>query len=280
VHAQLASDPLYQVQGKARLPPIIIHSPPFSTVYEEVLNVLATAGADLNKVMFTQIALDATNKEQWSQLLSRYPCSICVDTWGYSATFSPTCYPPGTASAEAIPRQFPPDVHLAQSVAMLCHAGHAAQVLLSLAIYCKLQWTSYGGYGYGYLHSRVIPLVRRCLLGNRVDASGIEHGGHDDNMKHSKTSATSTSAEGHSALLTHAAVGASDVEATLSALARDNALRLILWRPPPAQATIEVQRLTCHVCKKLFIPGNHFSKFEFDYCSSGCLSEHRKANWK
>jgi hypothetical protein len=275
VHAQLAKDPQF-----IALPPIIISCPPFSTVHAQILDVLQASGADLSRVMFNQIALTESTTDYWKQLLQRYPCSICIDTWGYSGVFCPTSYPDDTATDNPAlrPQPFPSDLEMANSVVRLIAAGLQAQLTLSLAMYCKIQWTQYGGYGYGYLHRVVAPLLRERLstvsMTRSEDAPGdvtadSVHSGTKRDISGASPAITSTSAEADNT-----------VDDIMAALLRQNALRLIHWRPAPVLAPIAVQQLPCHICRKLFTPGNHFSKFQFDYCSSACLSAHRKNDFK
>jgi hypothetical protein len=275
VHAQLAKDAQFTA-----LPPIIISCPPFSTAHAQTLDELQASGADLSRVMFNQIALTESTIDYWKQLLQRYPCSICVDTWGYSGVFCPTSYPEGTVTENPIPRPqpFPSDHEMANSVVLLVAAGLQAQLTLSLAMYCKIQWTQYGGYGYGYLHRVVVPLLRERLSAVLMTRSeGVPSGATADSV-HSGTKRNITSAS--PTIASNSTAGGNAVDAVMTALLHQNALRLIHWRPAPVLAPIAVQQLPCHICRKLFTPGNHFSKFQFDYCSSACLSAHRKNDFK
>jgi hypothetical protein len=275
VHAQLAKDTHFTT-----LPPIIISCPPFSTVHAQVLDVLQASGADLSRVMFNQIALTESTTDYWKQLLQRYPCSLCIDTWGYSGVFCPLSYPEDTvADSQALrPQPFPSDLEMADSVVRLIAAGLQAQLTLSLAMYCKIQWTQYGGYGYGYLHRAVAPLLRERLSAMSITRSeGLPSGASTDGV-HSGTKRDISGAA--PTIASSSAAGDNSVDDIIAALLLQNALRLIHWRPAPVLAPIAVQQLPCHICRKLFTPGNHFSKFQFDYCSSACLSAHRKNDFK
>ena len=236
LHKQLGNDSSKQfIGGITTLPLIIVNCPPFSSVYADVLNILLASGADLTRVLFTQVALNSDSIKLWSNLLRYHPCSICVDTWGYYSVFAPPF--PSTP--------FPNDTVLMDGVLQLCAEGRCKQLVLSLAIYCKIQLRAYGGYGYGYLHSTIVPALRDRLR-------GVAH-----DQPHSYSS--------------------SELE---SALVRGNAQALLYWRPAPVQHQAAVQTMPCHICGKQFVPGNHFSKFQFDYCSSACLATHRRADWK
>jgi uncharacterized protein involved in response to NO len=118
-----------------------------------------------------------------------------------------------------------------------------------------VQWAQYGGHGYGHLQESVIPQIHARLS---------QHAG--------ETSAAASIATPSSP---HA-----PIDSTLEAIASNNLWRLLNWRPAPVLHEVAVQQLACHICAKLFVPGNHFSKFQFEYCSSACLAKHRKADWK
>ena len=60
----------------------------------------------------------------------------------------------------------------------------------------------------------------------------------------------------------------------------ENAYRLLSWYVPPIKKEIEVETLPCYICGTQFVPGDHFEKFNFVYCSSKCLQAHRKRNWE
>jgi hypothetical protein len=275
VHAQLAKDPQFTA-----LPPIIISCPPFSTVHAQILDVLQASGADLSRVMFNQIALTESTTDYWKQLLHQHPCSICIDTWGYSGVFCPIAYPEGTVTENPIlrPQPSPSDLEMANGVVQLVAAGLQAQLTLSLAMYCKIQWTQYGGYGYGYLHRVVAPLLRERLSTMSMTRSEDDP---SDATANTVQSGTNRDISGASPTITSTGTeGNNTVDAIMATLLQQNALRLIHWRPAPVLAPIAVQQLPCHICGKLFTPGNHFSKFQFDYCSSACLAAHRKNDFK
>jgi predicted metal-dependent phosphotriesterase family hydrolase len=67
---------------------------------------------------------------------------------------------------------------------------------------------------------------------------------------------------------------------TLGDLCSTNYFRILTWRKPLTTKPIEVDKLTCHICAEQFIPGNHYSKFSFEYCTKKCLLAHRERDWK
>jgi hypothetical protein len=110
-----------------------------------------------------------------------------------------------------------------------------------------VQWTQYGGHGYSHLQHIVIPQIRAGLLHQTVGVVSSD---------------------------------TASADSTIVAMTRTNLWQLLNWRPAPVLHEVAVQQLACHICAKLFVPGNHYSKFQFEYCSSACLAVHRRADWK
>ena len=65
----------------------------------------------------------------------------------------------------------------------------------------------------------------------------------------------------------------------LASLLCTNAKSLLEWRQQEIVEARPPETLPCYICKKEFLPGDHFTKFNFVYCSSSCLNSHRKRNW-
>jgi len=235
------------------VPPIFISLPPFSTVHAQVLSTLRDSGADLSRVVFNQVSLRQCDVSYWIDILNIHPCSICVDSWGYSATFNTinTC-------------AFASDSELIESVLVLIQAGFSNRIILSLAIYCKIQLGAYGGYGYAYLQNTVAPALYDRLTTNSIVTAS--------------TTTTPTVAITDAKPTT---IGTTtETAAIIHALTGDNLWTLLNWRPAPPAVAISIEYLSCHICSKKFVPGNHFSKFGFDYCTTKCLGVHRTRDWK
>lgn len=69
-------------------------------------------------------------------------------------------------------------------------------------------------------------------------------------------------------------------EKCLGKLSTANLIRVLTWRVATEAIAIEPDKISCHICRQLFIPGDHYSKFGFDYCSKRCLLAHRDKDWK
>lgn len=50
------------------------------------------------------------------------------------------------------------------------------------------------------------------------------------------------------------------------------------WKPPPPPEKVE-HFIECHWCGAQKKQGDHFSKLGFDYCTTKCLAQHRKADF-
>ena len=72
----------------------------------------------------------------------------------------------------------------------------------------------------------------------------------------------------------------SGYEKCLGKLSTVNLNRILTWRIATEAIEIHPDKLPCHICQNLFIPGDHYSKFGFDYCSKRCLLAHRDKDWK
>jgi hypothetical protein len=359
------------------VPPIVISLPPHSTNQLQILEHLQQAGAKTTAVVFNQVALGSHQVDHWRKILSLYGCTVCVDCWGYSSTFTSlssgistesqqtasteiggkrvateqkssafttratgssdmdnhthtdteTDNASGTGSSSLVSttasahgrsvelnnnecKVFPNDYDMLMAVSELCARGHASQICLSLAIFCKIQLRAYGGHGYSYVQDVVRPNLK-VLLAQQVQQRPVEqqvkkpcwsalntvptHTATDataDIEEHCVASSSPTGASICSNSTAHnssmlkataaavtAAAASTELDSLLDKLCARNLRNLVCWRPEPPPVHVAVEFLTCHICAKKFVPGNHYSKFSFEYCSSKCLTQHRKANW-
>ena len=226
IHAEWSND------SNTKKPPIIICTPPFSSKHKEILDSLIFKGADGKRIIFTNTIVTINDVDYWDRLLQEYKCYLCIDSFGFSSTFY--LITPGPISNKCL--KYPTDDELVDVVLRLCGLGHQSNIILSLSIFCKIQLSKYGGYGYDYLERIIKPKLIHCGCSSEV----------------------------------------------IDQLTCSNLLDLLNWRLRPEQYEVIVDKLTCYYCGQLFIGGtdNHYSKFSFDYCSSSCLTNHRKSHWK
>lgn len=140
-------------------------------------------------------------------------------------------------------KMYPNDDELTLAVTKLLNT-FSDRVVLSLNIFSKIQLSTYGGYGYDYL-DRVILNRLEAVLSNMCGKNQQE------------------------------------INNILKAVLRDNLWGLICWRTEVFAPLPDPDMGKCYLCDKTFIlsEDNHFSKFQFDYCSVTCLSNHRKQNF-
>jgi phosphotriesterase-related protein len=134
------------------------------------------------------------------------------------------------------------DETVAAAVVDLCRDGFASQLLLSPCIESRLQMCAYGGGGYAHLHRSFLPRARLLGLSSEDEARLTE---------------------------------------------RNAAELFCFWTPPPPPERL-VKHWTCDACHRTFVeavnetealPGDqpYYEKFTFRYCTTACLSAHRKA---
>jgi len=138
----------------------------------------------------------------------------------------------------------PTDETVAAAVVGLCRDGFASRLLLSPCIESRLQMCAYGGCGYAHLHRSFLPRARRLGL-------------------------------------------SPDDEARLSS---GNAAELFcFWTPPPPPERV-VKQWACDACHRTFVEAvneaealpedqPYYEKYSFRYCTTTCLSSHRKAGF-
>lgn len=243
--------------------------------YESVVSALVDAGADQSRVVLANITGSLSRLQYWDAFLTRHPdCFLCIDGFGHGATFSPPPYADNQTSSvqEEQPSslRYPPnDAEILTFTLGLCNRGHGSRVILSLSMFCKIQLEMYGGYGYGHIERTIKPSLRSMMENQHLftNRAGTASSSGSDDRNNSDTVITdSTSSCGPSTLL--------------QALTFQHAYALLRWRQPIKAQAVAAETLVCHVCGERFVGGEHYTKFQFEYCSSKCLASHRKNKWK
>lgn len=139
-----------------------------------------------------------------------------------------------------------------QCVGILCDKGFSNQLHLSINIKTKLQLSRFGGHGFGLLKRSVIPRLR--------------------SQKKLKLEISSESTEIDGCLS----------DEIIQKITHKNLQSLLPWYISPKPVELPVETLNCYICNTSFIPAleTHYSKFNFLYCTSKCLSVHRNLKWK
>lgn len=110
-----------------------------------ILDVLASEGADLHRVILGHADFHATQPGYLKALLDR----------GATLQFDLLGRPP------QVTRTWPIDSAVAQAIAGLVKAGYADRLLLSQDIHTKTSLAAYGGTGYGYIEQLFLPYLKR-----------------------------------------------------------------------------------------------------------------------
>ena len=113
-------------------------------------DILAEAGADLSRVVFSHQDLSCRDPEYEDRMLAR-GITLEVDCFGIEMT------------TEAYGGwDFPSDRERIDGVAALVARGWADQVLISTDVCMKFQLRAYGGGGFGHILDTIVPRMRRA----------------------------------------------------------------------------------------------------------------------
>ena len=253
-----------EVQAAVRLkqpqcdsPLVIISAASTSIEYNKhILKVLSQHQADFSKILFNQVVISYDSLDAYEGLLSAFPSfCLCIDSFTYQSTFPSGYLDPDTdTDCGGQWKSYPSDGELLDCVKYLCLKGYSSRLCLSLNIRTKLQLRQYGGPGYSFFtHQLLHQLTARKTF-------------YSPSLMLPKLGPDLSS-------------GAFTAE-EVNALVRGTMLRLLAWYRPPPLAELRKETLACHICAAVFEPGNHYSKFGLEYCSSACLAVHRKRGFK
>ena len=143
-------------------------------------DILAEAGADLSRVIFSHQDLSSRDPEYEDRMLAR-GITLEADCFGIEMT------------TEAYGGwDFPSDRERIDGVAALVARGWADQVLISTDVCMKFQLRAYGGDGFGHILDTIVPRMRRAGIPDfrpRQDSRGqyeaaSHHGGVMTNFWH------------------------------------------------------------------------------------------------
>jgi len=133
------------------------------TAVDAVLDQIVKCGGDLTKVVMTQMDLYLPldhHDRKWSILrhaLDRGVC-LCFDRWTLSS------------SIWDLDQVYPtiPQVVQAMGDLVTQNPQYLHQLVLSNGIHMKLQYTKYGGMGYGALSQHLLPRLQRVLTASQM----------------------------------------------------------------------------------------------------------------
>lgn len=261
-------------------PLLVIGCGPFFALHWQLLSHVRDSGGSLAHVLLHQLVLSHSWLPYYEVLLLSFPePSLCIDCFTHQSVFGmslpcgvtsdeldnsisstsmDTSISPGTV-------QYASDEEVLRCVLYLCRRGFSSRLCLSIDIKTKLQLRWYGGPGIGYVTDSLLPRLHRSY-----DLSVLE-------------SFVGTEAF-HSVIVNRSSTAVGKLisfrEEEVKALLCDNLLALLSWYHPPESVEVPLEKLPCHICGREFVPGDHYSKFAFVYCSSACLGKHRKLDYK
>lgn len=192
--------------------------------YITLMSLLNSLHTNLSHVILNSLVISLANIDHILLFLTMNPdIKVCISGFGN------VLHPSGPAP---IP---PTDTEIIQVLKQLLTKGFNHRLILTPDIKYKIQCSRWGGSGYSYLYSDILPLLEQ------------QHG-----------------------------ISSTDI----SLITCENLANILAWKIPETPIEVEIDQWECFICKKKFIPGKHYEKFSFVYCSSICLQSHRKNNWK
>lgn len=128
--------------------PLAIHLPGWQRVGHQILDIVATEGADLHHTILCHMNPSHDDTAYQQELVAR-GVFIEYDMIGMNYFY---------ADEQA---QSPSDEDNARAIKGLIDAGCVEQILLSQDVFLKMMLTSYGGHGYGYILHHFVPRLKR-----------------------------------------------------------------------------------------------------------------------
>ena len=128
---------------------ILIHPGRDQTAPGEILDILAEAGADIERVVMSHI--DRTMFDLDALLaLARSGCYLEYDLFGMESSFYPLA-----------DIDLPSDAQRINTIKRLIEEGHGKKVVVSHDVCTKHRLVRYGGHGYGHILQNIVPRMRR-----------------------------------------------------------------------------------------------------------------------
>jgi phosphotriesterase-related protein len=136
---------------------IMVHTDPWQKEGLRVVDVLADAGADLSRVVIGH--LNPTLPDiAYHRAIAERGAIVGYDLCGYDIVQSDGRFPAY-------------DWETADAVAQLVADGHGDRIILSQDTALKTDYLRYGGWGYGHVFTRVVPLLRERGVSEDVIAA-------------------------------------------------------------------------------------------------------------
>jgi phosphotriesterase-related protein len=124
---------------------MMIHTDPWAKAGVEVADVLAEANADLSRIVIGHLNPTLPDVD-YHREIARRGAVLGYDLCGYDIVQSPGRFPAR-------------DWELADAIVQLVDDGFGDQIILSQDTALKTDYRRYGGWGYGHVFKRVVPLL-------------------------------------------------------------------------------------------------------------------------
>ncbi|MFC1931988.1 phosphotriesterase [Chloroflexota bacterium] len=146
--------------------PINIHPGRGGNAVFELADILATAGADLSRVVMSHIDIRVRNIEEQVQL-AKIGCYLEFDNFGWEGP-QPADWDPNI--------DVPSDMQRIRKVMKLIEFGFIKQILFSLDICKKIDLNKYGGRGYNHIQKYVVPMMlRQGMTREQIDTILVDN---------------------------------------------------------------------------------------------------------
>ena len=130
--------------------PVLIHPGRNEAAPFQILDTLAEAGADLNRVIMGHVDRTVLNMHMIVDL-ARRGCYIEFDVFGRETSY----YPLSDVD-------MPNDAQRIGFIKGLIEAGHASQIVIAQDICTKDRLVKYGGHGYHHILENIVPRMREA----------------------------------------------------------------------------------------------------------------------
>lgn len=129
---------------------IIIHQPGLMKYGHKILDILQNNGADLKKVQLSHCDPLLDDFDYLRSLADR-GATLCFDQFALEFHLNIAGY-----RGVWLPR----DADRIRTIARLCELGYSRQVTMSMDLCFKVNYETYGGYGYRHIPKTIIPLLK------------------------------------------------------------------------------------------------------------------------
>ena len=138
--------------------PISVHVGRHDSSALEIAQVLQDAGADLSRVVLDHLDFRVEKPETWAAL-AKLGCYLELDLFGHEISYYPL-----------VPRDMPNDTMRIDLIDRLRHLGRLERILISHDICTKHRLVRYGGHGYAYIPTCILPRLReRGFTSDEID---------------------------------------------------------------------------------------------------------------